>query len=328
MMDDISNDAPEDAPDAANLSRRNALGVLGAAGALTGVAATSAHAAAKAPQRFKGRVAVITGGARGMGRSHAVMLAQQGARIVVCDSLTDVATLDYPLATQADMAETEKQVRAAGGQFLGIKADVRDPAAANDVIAQAQNHFGRVDLLIANAGIVSYTPLASMSDQMFDDVMRTNVYGVFHSVRAALAPMTKQSYGRIVVIASQAGRMGLKTGSHYSASKWAVIGMTKSLALEVAKQNITVNCVCPTVVNTPLYNNPAAWKRALPNDPAPTREKFEAQQAIAPYSPQGIPWVQPEDISKAALFLLSDDADHITGAALDVTAGGSAMINA
>ena len=257
-----------------------------------------------------------------------MMLAQQGARIVVCDSLTDVATLDYPLATQADMAETEKQVRAAGGQFLGVKADVRDPAAANDVIAQAQSRFGRVDFLVANAGIVSYTPLASMTDQMFDDVMRTNVYGVFHSMRAALTPMQKQGYGRIVVIASQAGRMGLRTGSHYSASKWAVIGMTKSLALEVAKQNITVNCICPTVVNTPLYNNPAAWKRALPNDPAPTREKFEAQQAIAPYAPQGVPWVQPEDISKAALFLLSDEAEHITGAALDVTAGGSAMINA
>jgi len=247
---------------------------------------------------------------------------------VVCDSLTDVASLDYPLATQADMEETEKQVHAAGGQFLGMKADVRDPAAANDVIAKAQSRFGRVDFLVANAGIVSYAPLVSMSDQMFDDVMRTNVYGVFYSVRAALAPMTKQGYGRIVVIASQAGRMGLTNGSHYSASKWAVIGMAKSLALEVARKNITVNCVCPTVVNTPLYNNPAAWKRALPNDPTPTREKFEAQQAIAPYAPQGVPWVEPEDVSKAALFLLSDEADHITGAALDVTAGGSAMINA
>lgn len=324
----MTDETAETPPPGGQVSRRSALGAIGAAGAISGAAATAAHAASKAPQRFKDRVAVITGGARGMGRSHAVMLAQQGARIVVCDSLTDVASLDYPLATQADMAETEKQVRAAGGQFLGVKADVRDPAAANDVIAQAQNRFGRVDFMIANAGIVSYTPLAAMSDQMFEDVMRTNVYGVFHSMRAALAPMQKQGYGRIVVIASQAGRMGLTNGSHYSASKWAVIGMTKSLALEVAKQNITVNCVCPTVVNTPLYNNPAAWKRALPNDPNPTREKFEAQQAVAPYAPQGVPWVQPEDISKAALFLLSDDAAHITGAALDVTAGGSAMINA
>ena len=324
MIDENTDTAPQNG----QVSRRSALGVLGAAGALSGATTSAAQAAPKAVQRFKDRVAVITGGARGMGRAHAVMLAKQGARIVVCDSLTDVASLDYPLATQADMEETEKQVRAAGGQFLGMKADVRDPAAANDVIAKAQSRFGRVDFLVANAGIVSYAPLVSMSDQMFDDVMRTNVYGVFYSVRAALAPMTKQGYGRIVVIASQAGRMGLTNGSHYSASKWAVIGMAKSLALEVARKNITVNCVCPTVVNTPLYNNPAAWKHALPNDPTPTREKFEAQQAIAPYAPQGVPWVEPEDVSKAALFLLSDEADHITGAALDVTAGGSAMINA
>ncbi len=324
MNEDNSNQAPEQQ---AQVSRRGALGVVGAASALTG-AATSAQAAPKPAQRFKDRVAVITGGARGIGRAHAVALAKEGAHVVACDILQDIATLDYPLATQADMDETEKRVRAAGGQFLGIKADVRDPAAANDVIAKAQARFGRVDFLLANAGIHSAAPLATMSDQMFDDLIRTNVYGVFNSARAAIGPMVKQGYGRIVVTSSQAGRMGYAEHAHYSASKWAVIGLAKSLAQEVAKQGVTVNCVCPTAVNTPLWSNPAAWKRALPGDPAPTLEKFEARQKNNPFTPQGIPWLEPEDVSKAALFLLSDDAAHITGSALDVSAGGSAMHSA
>jgi NAD(P)-dependent dehydrogenase (short-subunit alcohol dehydrogenase family) len=167
-----------------------------------------------------------------------------------------------------------------------------------------------------------------MTDRMFDDVVRTNLYGVFHMMRAVVAPMARRRFGRIVATSSAAGRMGLANTGHYCASKWGVIGLAKALALEVAKQGITVNCVCPTAVNTPLLNNPVAWKRALPGDPAPTRETFEAKQRANPYTPQGVPWVEPEDVTEAILFLLSDAARHITGSAIDVSAGGAAMNSA
>ena len=311
-------------------SRRRVLGAMGAAGALAGVPVASTHAAGprSGTSRFRDRVAVITGAARGMGRTHAVALAREGARIVGCDILDRIDTLDYPLATPADMAETERLVRAAGGQFIPVQADVRDPAAANAVVDTAVKRFGRVDFLLANAGIYSTSPLSTMTDRMFDDVVRTNLYGVFHVMRAAVAPMARQRFGRIVATSSAAGRMGLANTSHYCASKWGVIGMAKALALEVAKQGITVNCVCPTGVNTPLVNNPAAWRRALPGDPAPTREKYEARQRANPYTPQGVPWVEPEDVTNAILFLLSEEARHITGSAIDVSAGGAAMNNA
>jgi SDR family mycofactocin-dependent oxidoreductase len=263
-----------------------------------------------------------------MGRLHAVALAREGARIVACDILEPISTLDYPLATQADLDETARMVRGAGGEFLGLKADVRDPQAANAVVEQTLARFGRVDFLLANAGVYGTSPLAQMSDQAFDDVVRTNLYGVFNTMRAVVPAMQRQKYGRIVAISSQAGRMGLANSAHYCASKWGVIGMSKALALEVAKQGITVNCVCPTGVDTPLVNNPSAWRRALPGDPTPTREEFEARQAANPYTPQGVPWVQPQDVTDAVLFLLSDEARRITGSALDVSAGGAASIMA
>ena len=312
----------------AGLSRRSVISgaAVGAVGA--SIAGAAAAATPAGPQRFSGRVAVITGGARGMGRSHALALAREGAAIVGCDILAQIPTADYPLASQADMDETERLVKAAGGRFLGLKADVRDPRAAVAVIAQALRPFGRVDFLLANAGIYDTSPVASMSDQMFDDIVRTNLYGVFNCLRAALPPMTKAGFGRIVVTSSAAGRAGLANTGHYCASKWAVIGLAKSLALEVAKQGITVNCVCPTGVNTPLLNNPVAWRNTLRGDPTPTREEFEAKQRAAPYTPQGVPWVEPEDVSAAILFLLSNEARHITGSVIDVSAGGAAMNSA
>jgi SDR family mycofactocin-dependent oxidoreductase len=322
-MEHDDNSASNDKP---TVTRRS---LIAAAGGLVGAALASpasatAPGAANSTGRFAGRVAVITGGARGMGRTHALALAREGARIVACDILAQPASVQYPLATPQDMDETARLVRAEGGEFIGIKADVRDPQAANAVVERAMAEYGRLDFLLANAGIYDHSPLATMSDQAFDDVVRTNLYGVFHVLRAAVAPMRQGGSGRIVVTSSAAGRSGLPNGAHYSASKWAVIGLAKSLALELARERITVNCVCPTGVNTPLLNNPVAWAKSLPDDPNPSREAFEAQARRNPYTPQGVPWVEPEDVTAAVLFLLSDEAAHITGTAIDITAGGSA----
>lgn len=323
-----------DRPDAdQHLSRRSVihaatLGAVASSVAGGGAALAQQAAGAATGGRFAGKVALITGGARGQGRAHAELLAREGADIVLCDILAPVGTLDYPLASQADMDQTVALVRAQGRRCLGIKADMRDAAAATEVVRRATAELGKVDLLIANAGIYGSSPLAQMSDQTFDDVIRTNLYGVFHIVRAVLPGMQQRRFGRIVATASMAGRMGIANASHYSASKWGVIGLVKAVALEVAKQGITVNAVCPTGVNTPLINNEAAWRRALPGDPSPTRAKFEAKMRANPYSPQGVPWVEPEDVANATLFLLSEEARHITGTAVDIAAGGSAQTSA
>lgn len=294
------------------------------AAAATASVTTSASAEPMARGRFAGKVAWITGAARGQGRSHAQRLAAEGADIILSDSLAPVATLDYPLSSQADLDQTEALVRAAGGRVLVLKSDVRDPAAATDVVKQGGKAFGKIDLLIANAGIYGTSPIAASSDALFDDIIRTNLYGVFHSLRAVLPGMIERNFGRIVVTSSLAGRTGQANSSAYCASKWGVIGMVKAAALEVAKQNITINLVCPAGVNTPLVNNPTAWARALPDDPSPTQAKFEAKMSAKPFSPQGVPWVEPSDVTDSVLFLLSDGARHITGSAIDVASGSMA----
>jgi len=309
------------------LSRRH---FVAAAGTIAAAAATTAAGAQAAPQprpagRFAGKVAWITGGARGQGRSHAQRLAAEGADIILSDSLTGVASIDYPMASQTDMDETAAMVRAAGRRVLALKSDVRDAQAATEVVRQGTAMFGKVDLLVANAGVYGTSTIAAMSDALFDDIIRTNLYGVFHSLRAVLPGMSERGFGRIVVTSSLAGRSGHATGGAYCASKFGVIGMVKAAALEVAKRNVTINCVCPTSVNTPLVDNPAGWARALPGDPAPTREKFIAKRRANAASPQGIPWVEATDVSDSVLFLLSEEARHITGSAIDVAAGAMAV---
>lgn len=313
------------AQDDPTISRRQ---FVASAGALTAASAarSTAEAATLEPAtgRFAGKVAWITGGARGQGRSHAQRLAAEGADIILSDSITSLPTIEYPMASQADLDETAAMVRATGRKVLALRSDVRDPAAAMDVARKGAKMFGRIDLLIANAGVYGTSPLASMSDALFDDIVRTNLYGVFHSVRAVLPGMVERGFGRIVAIASLAARSGQMNSAAYCASKWGVIGMVKATALEVAKNNVTINCVCPTGVNTPLLNNPAAWKRALPGDPDPDQAKFETKMRLNPFSPQGVPWVEPSDVSDSVLFLLSNEARHITGSAIDVAAGSMA----
>lgn len=307
------------------ISRRHFFASAGAMAAATATAGTAEAAAlAQSGKRFAGKVAWITGGARGQGRSHAQRLAAEGADIILSDSLTSLPTIDYPMARQSDLDETAAMVRAAGGRVLALKSDVRDPAAAAEVARKGMETFGKIDLLVANAGVYGTASMTSMDDALFDDIIRTNLYGVFHSIRAVLPGMVERRSGRIVAIASLAARTGQMNSAAYCASKWGVIGMVKATALDVARSGVTVNCVCPTAVNTPLLNNPVAWKRALPGDTEPTQAKFEAKMRANPFAPQAVPWVEPSDVSDSVLFLLSDEARHITGSAIDVAAGSMA----
>jgi NAD(P)-dependent dehydrogenase (short-subunit alcohol dehydrogenase family) len=276
--------------------------------------------APKPVPRFQGRVAVITGAARGIGRSHAVYLAREGCDLVLGDILDDLPDgTPYPKATQDDLDETVRLVEAEGVRCVAVKADVADPAAAKSLIDCATKDFGGLDFLIANAGLTIEDPLAEMSAETFDTVIRNNLHGVFHVLGPALKVMTGQKRGRVVIISSGAGRKGEPEAGNYVASKWGLIGLMKTAALEVAKSGVTVNAILPGPTDTPMMDSPQRWKEAVPDKPDPTRDDY--LEAMKDATPMGYAWVTPDDVAAATMFLLSDEARFISGDTLSIDAG-------
>ncbi|MDR0358868.1 MAG: mycofactocin-coupled SDR family oxidoreductase [bacterium] len=272
--------------------------------------------------KLDGKVALITGGARGQGRSHAVTLAREGADIVVCDVARQVDTVPYPMGTSDQLQETVRMVEDLDRRCVAVQADVREAGQVQGVVDRTLAEFGQLDILLANAGIFSFGTVAEMTDQMWDDMLDTNLKGVFHALRAVLPHMIERGYGRIVATSSMAGRGGFPNIGHYVAAKWGVIGLVKSVAMEVGRFGITVNAVCPTGVDTDMIRNEHAYRLFLPGVANPTDE--QAAEAFAGLNVLPIPWVEPQDISNAILFLVSDDARYITGNAMPVAAGQNA----
>jgi len=272
--------------------------------------------------KLDGKVAVITGGARGQGRSHAVTLAREGADIVVCDIAAQIASVPFPMGTIEQLQETVQLVEDLDRRCVAVQADVRDAAQVKAVVDRALSEFGKVDILLANAGIGSFSSVVDMTDEQWDDVINTNLKGVFNAMRAVLPHMIERRSGRIVATSSMAGRVGMPNIAHYAAAKWGVIGLVKSVAMEVAQYGITVNAVCPTTVNTDMIQNEATYKLFRPDLENPTAE--DALAAFAGLNVLPIPWVEAQDISNAILFLVSDDARYITGTAVEVAAGMNA----
>lgn len=258
---------------------------------------------------------MVTGAARGQGRAHSVALAGEGADIVACDVPGPMDTLTYPLATRADLATTVDLVQGQGRRCAGLALDVRDPAMVGAAVEQAVAEFGRVDILVANAGVVSTGPLVDVSDAEWDELVATNLTGTFHTLRAVLPVMRRQGYGRVVVTSSMGGRMGIPELAAYNATKWGVIGLAKSVALEVAKEGITVNVVCPTTVQTPMV-------QPDPGQDVPDEliRRFMRSNPI----PQ--PWLQPEDVSRAVLYLVTDPG-LMTGTVMEIGLGSSARMH-
>ncbi|WP_406232334.1 mycofactocin-coupled SDR family oxidoreductase [Nocardia sp. NBC_01009] len=269
------------------------------------------------------KVAVITGGARGQGRAHAVALAAAGADIVVCDIAGPIATVPYPLSSAADLAETAELVAEAGRRCLAIKADVRSGPEMNAVAEQAVDEFGRIDILVANAGISSNSPVAEMDEQTWQDMIDVNLTGVFHSFRAVVPYMIERRGGRIVATSSIVGRMGVKGAGHYAAAKWAVLGLVKSLSLEVAEHGITVNAVLPSGVDTDMIQNPAMWRHLMPDIENPTRE--DAMKMFNSGPPNG-DLIDPAEVAEAVLLLVSDHGRHFNGEAVTISGGMSASL--
>lgn len=272
--------------------------------------------------RFDGKTVLITGGARGQGRSHAVAFASEGADIVTCDAVTPIDTVPYDLPTSDDLDETVRQVEDLDRRCVAVRADVRDRTALQQVVDQGIAEFGKIDICLANAGIFTFSTIAEMDDTTWQTMIDVNLTGVFNTLRSVVPHMQEQGSGRIIVTSSMAGKMGFANVGHYCATKWGVIGLVKSLAQEVAASGITVNAICPTGVDTTMIQNDAAYRLFLPDHENPTRDDaapaFEGLNAIP------IPWVEVEDISNAMLFLASDDARYITGETIAVAAGQNA----
>lgn len=272
--------------------------------------------------RFDGKVVLITGGARGQGRSHALTFAGEGADVAFCDIAAQIDSVPYAMARSADLQETVKLVEELDRRCVGDVADVRDIGQVQAFVDRARTELGRVDFLLANAGIFSFSPVAEMDETTWQDMIDTNLTGVFHAMRAVLPVMIEQGYGRIVATSSMAGKMGFPNCGHYVAAKWGVIGLVKSLALEVAAKGITVNAICPTNVATDMIQNAATYELFLPDVENPSKE--DAAAAFQTMNAIPIPWVEPVDISNTMAFLCSDDARYITGETIAVAAGMNA----
>lgn len=271
---------------------------------------------------FEGKTVLITGGARGQGRSHALAFAREGADVAFCDIARQLDTIPYDMSTPDDLAETVEQVEALDRRCVGMVADVRDMGRMNEVAAETIAELGTIDFCLANAGVFGFSTVAEMTDSVWSETIDTNLTGTFHTFRAVLPHMIERGSGRIVATSSMAGKMGFPNIAHYVASKWGVIGLVKSTAMEVAANGINVNAVCPTTVNTTMIKNKAAYELFLPESEDPT--EAEAKEAFQMLNAIPVPWVEPEDISATMLYLCSEGARYITGETIAVAAGQNA----
>lgn len=223
--------------------------------------------------------------------------------------------LTYPLGTESDLHDTAELVEKLGRRCAPIALDVRDSAQVNAAVEQTLRDFGSLDIVLANAGIVSTGLLEDVSDDVWQQLVDTNLTGAFNTLRAAIPVMRRQRFGRIVVTSSMGGRMGIPELAAYNATKWGVIGLAKSVALEVARDGVTVNVICPTTTQTPMVAPEGGDD--IPDDLV--RRMMKA-------NPIPQPWLQPEDVSRGIVYLVTDPG-VITGSVLEIGLGGSARIH-
>ncbi len=267
--------------------------------------------------RVEGKVAFITGAARGQGRSHAVRLAEEGADIVAVDLCGDIDTVPYGLGTEADLDETRQLVENQDGRIIARQADVRDTDSMSRVLADATAELGRLDIVVANAGITSAATAAEMSDQTWQDVIDVDLTGVWKTTKAAIPYLNDG--GSIVITSSVVGIKSAPNIVHYAAAKQGLTGVMQVLAQELAGRWIRVNTVHPSTVHTPMIHNQMTYDLFLPEHESPGREDFLKLADDLQLLPCGV--MDPVEISNAVLFLASEEARCITGVTLPVDGG-------
>jgi NAD(P)-dependent dehydrogenase (short-subunit alcohol dehydrogenase family) len=278
---------------------------------------------------LRGKVAVVTGAARGIGRATAIAFAREGANVVGIDISAPVDMRSGVEAASPDeLKETGQLVQAAGGRWLGIKLDQRNLPALRAAAVEAEREFGGIDILFANAGIQAFKPLLEMEDEDWHTQIDVNLTGTANSIRAFAPYLVKRGSGRIIVSSSTQGRHGMKNGAAYSASKWGIIGLMKSAALEFGTHGITVNAVVPGLIDTPLTRHKERYAQALQaagkTPTGSSTDEEEARKVLTAKTPLGVPWIEPEDVAPVVVFLASDAARMVSGATYDVTGGDSA----
>jgi SDR family mycofactocin-dependent oxidoreductase len=270
---------------------------------------------------LEGKVALVTGAARGQGRSHAVRMAQEGADIIAVDLCRQIDTVAYPMATPGDLQQTVKEVEALDRRIVATEADVRDTAALRAAVDEGVAQLGRLDIVAANAGIASFAPVEELSDEMWDDMVDTNLTGVFKTIRAAVPHLKASQGGSIVITSSTAGIMGMANLAHYVSAKHGVVGLMKAMAIELAPHMIRVNSVHPTTVNTDMVQNQGIYDLFRPDLAPGTATRDDAAEAFLTLNLLPVKWVEPVDISNAVVWLSSDMARYVTGVQLPVDAG-------
>ena len=253
---------------------------------------------------LQGKVALVTGGGRGIGRGIALQLARAGADIAVADLI------------EANAEAVAAEVQALGRRAVAVRADVTSWLDAQAMVGRTVAELGSLDIAVNNAGVISIAPVAKLSEEAFYRVMGVNVKGVFLSCKAELPVMQERGWGRIVNVASVAGKSGYPGLSHYCASKFAVIGFTNSLAKEVAQQGITVNAICPGIIGTDMWRGEQGLAEAL-RQPGESAEQAWVR-SLAELIPQGVAQT-PEDMGDLVVYFAT--AEHVTGQAFSVDGG-------
>lgn len=273
--------------------------------------------------KVDGKVAFISGVARGQGRSHAVVLASEGADIIGFDLCGPLSTTGYDPATPEDLEETMRLVDEEGRRMIGFRADVRDYNAIRLGLNAALTELGgRLDIVAANAGIVTYGRAHELSEDVWQETIDVNLTGVWHTIKAALPAMIAAGNGgSITITSSLAGLVGMANTVHYTAAKHGVVGMMKTLVNELGQHSIRVNTIHPTNVNTHMLHNQGTYALFQPDEVNPTRQG--AMENAMGMHVLPISEIEPIDMSNALLFLASDDARYVTGATLPIDAGAS-----
>lgn len=270
--------------------------------------------------RFDNKVVFVTGAARGQGKNHAIRFAREGANIIAVDACDSIDTVIYEGPTEADLADTVAQVEAAGGRIIARKVDVRDLAGLQETVAEGVDAFGRLDVVLGNAGIVGYGKLVEMSEVEWQTMIDIDLTGVWKTIRAAVPAMIEAGNGGSVILTSStAGWKALNTLGHYVAAKHGVVGLARNLANEVAEYAIRVVALAPTNVNTIMLNNPGVYRMFRPDLENPTIE--EAMPGFKEHHLIKEPWLELDDVSNSVLWLCSDEARFITGTIFQVDMG-------
>jgi SDR family mycofactocin-dependent oxidoreductase len=262
--------------------------------------------------KLEGKVALVTGGARGNGLATAKLLAQEGADIVIADICEDISTVPYALSTPATMDAAVEEIKKLGRKAIGIKCDIRKAAEVEAMVKQALDTFGKVDILVNNAGVATLEALVDMSEETWDDMLDIHLKGTFLASKYVVPHMIAQHSGKVVNISSVGGMRGFGMGSHYCAAKHGIIGLSKSLAMETADHNINVNVVCPGTVWTDMM---AGLASHFGMETEEAKENFYAGHLFKDRE------IAPEDIGQAVLWLCTEESRCVTGAIIPVDSG-------